>query len=64
MSSEDRNAFLLRSDSKLWAELESWAGDELRSVNGQIEFLLRQTVQQRRKKRLDGGFPPEPARDR
>jgi hypothetical protein len=64
MSSEDRKAFLLRIDSKLWAELESWAGDELRSVNGQIEFLLRQTVQQRRKKRLDGGSPPEPARDR
>ena len=64
MSSEDRKAFLLRIDSKLWAELESWAGDELRSVNGQIEFLLRQTVQQRRKKRLAGGSPPEPARDR
>ena len=64
MSSEDRKAFLLRIDSKLWAELESWAGDELRSVNGQIEFLLRQTVQQRRKRQLDGGSPQAPARDR
>ena len=64
MPSEDRKAFLLRIDSKLWAELEAWAGDELRSVNGQIEFLLRQAVQQRRKKHLDGGFPQAPARDR
>ena len=64
MPSEDRKAFLLRIDAKLWAELESWAGDELRSVNGQIEFLLRQAVQQRRKRQLDGGSPQAPARDR
>ena len=64
MPSEDRKALLLRIDSRLWAELEAWAGDELRSVNGQIEFLLRQAVQQRRKKQLDGGFPQAPARDR
>ena len=54
MPSEDRKAFLLRIDSKLWAELEAWAGDELRSVNGQIEFLLRQAVQQRRVARAHG----------
>ncbi len=57
MASEDRKAFLLRIDPRLWAELEAWAGDELRSVNGQIEFLLRQAVQQRRKARLGGGGP-------
>jgi hypothetical protein len=33
----------------LWAELEAWAADELRSVNGQVEYLLRQAVQKRRK---------------
>ena len=54
MPAEDRKAFLLRIDPKLWGELEAWAGDELRSVNGQIEFLLRQAAQQRRKK-----TPPE-----
>ena len=64
MPSEDRKAFLLRIDSKLWAELEAWAGDELRSVNGQIELLLGQAVQQRRKRQLDGGSPQAPARDR
>lgn len=51
MPSEDRKAFLLRIDARLWAELEAWAGDELRSVNGQIEFILRQALQQRRRRR-------------
>lgn len=51
MPSEDRKAFLLRIDARLWTELEAWAGEELRSVNGQIEFLLRQVVQQRRHRR-------------
>ena len=41
MSAEDRKTFLLRIDPKLWDELEAWAADELRSVNGQVEFLLR-----------------------
>ena len=64
MPSEDRKAFLLRIDPRLWAEIEALAADELRSVNGQIEFLLRQAVQQRRKRQLDGGSPQAPARDR
>ena len=41
---ESRKSFLMRIDPALWAELESWAQDELRSVNGQIEYLLRQAV--------------------
>lgn len=57
MASEERKAFLLRIDPRLWAELEAWAGDELRSVNGQIEFLLRQAVQQRRKARFGESAP-------
>ena len=44
----DRKPFLLRIDPKLWAELEGWAQAELRSVNGQIEYLLRQAVQKRK----------------
>ena len=51
MASDDRKAFLLRIDPKLWAELEAWAADELRSVNGQVEYLLRQAVQKRRSAR-------------
>ena len=44
----DRKAFLLRIDPRLWAELEAWAADELRSVNGQIEYLLKQAVGRRK----------------
>ncbi len=47
----ERKAFLLRIDPRLWAELEAWAGDELRSVNGQIEYVLRQAIAKR--KRVD-----------
>jgi len=39
-----RKSFLLRIDPDLHAALERWAADELRSVNGQIEFLLRNAV--------------------
>jgi hypothetical protein len=41
---DERKAFLLRLPHELWKELERWAGDELRSVNGQIEYVLRQAV--------------------
>jgi hypothetical protein len=44
----DRKSFLLRIDPELWADLESWAAAELRSVNGQIEYLLKQAVNKRR----------------
>jgi len=37
----ERRAFLLRIDPELYDTLQRWAGDELRSLNGQIEFLLR-----------------------
>lgn len=37
----ERKAFLLRLDPKLHAALERWAADDLRSLNAQIEFLLR-----------------------
>jgi hypothetical protein len=43
-----RKPFLLRMDPALWAELEAWAQDEFRSVNGQIEYLLRQAVAKRK----------------
>ncbi len=44
----ERKAFLLRIDPGLWAELESWAADELRSVNGQVEYILKQAVARRK----------------
>ena len=42
-----RKAFPLRLDPRLYAELRRWADAELRSVNGQIEFLLRRAVAER-----------------
>ena len=47
-----RKSFLIRISPELWEELNRWAGEDLRSVNSQIEFLLRQAVEQRRKKKL------------
>jgi hypothetical protein len=44
----ERKPFLLRIDPTLWADLESWAQAELRSVNGQIEYILRQAVNKRK----------------
>jgi hypothetical protein len=40
----DRKPFLLRIDPKVLKALEKWASDDLRSVNGQIEFLLRKAL--------------------
>jgi hypothetical protein len=48
MPSEERKSFLLRIPPDLWKELEKWAADDLRSVNGQIEYLLRQAVNKRK----------------
>jgi len=53
MASEERKPFLLRIPPDLWKELEKWAGDELRSVNGQIEYLLRQAVEKRKRTQAD-----------
>ena len=45
MSSErDKKAFLLRLDPAVYDQIERWARDDLRSVNAQIEFLLRKAL--------------------
>jgi hypothetical protein len=50
-----KKAFLLRIAPELWDELNRWAADELRSVNGQIEYVLRQEVERRRRVRRTSG---------
>ncbi|MFG0317872.1 MAG: hypothetical protein ACF8XB_11400 [Planctomycetota bacterium JB042] len=50
-----RKAFLIRIDQKLFDELRRWADDDLRSVNAQIEFLLRRAVEERRGEKEGGG---------
>lgn len=42
----DRKPFLLRMDPGVMDALQRWADDELRSLNGQIEWLLRRALQQ------------------
>jgi hypothetical protein len=43
-----RKQLLLRIDPALWADVEKWAADELRSVNAQIEWILREAVRKRK----------------
>ena len=50
----ERKQFLLRIDPQLWAELEAWAADDLRSVNGQIEYVLREATRRRKGTREKG----------
>ena len=42
-----RKAFLLRIDPQVLSALERWAEEELRSLNGQIEYLLRLALAKR-----------------
>lgn len=49
----EKNRFLLRLDPELYEMLERWAADELRSINAQIEFLLREAA------RRSGRLKPE-----
>jgi hypothetical protein len=42
----ERKAFLLRMDPALLDALQRWAADDLRSLNAQIEFLLRRVLQE------------------
>ena len=55
MSSPDKKSFLLRIDPAVWQELERLAAADLRSVNAQIEFLLREALAKR-------GIQPKEAR--
>lgn len=45
----EKKAFPLRLDPALYEAIRRWADAEFRSVNGQIEYLLQQAVEQRKK---------------
>ncbi|MBI4664725.1 MAG: Arc family DNA binding domain-containing protein [Verrucomicrobia bacterium] len=55
---DSRKSFLLRIDPELWKELEKWAADELRSINAQIEYLLKQAVLRRKKSQQESENEP------
>ncbi len=46
----EKKPVILRIDPKLWDALNEWAKDELRSLNAQIEYILREQVRKRGKK--------------
>jgi len=54
----ERKTFLLRLPPELWEELRRWADADLRSVNGQIEYLLREAVRRRRRDQNDQHASP------
>ena len=56
-----RKSFLLRINAELFEELNRWAAQEIRSVNGQIEYILQRAVDDRRKR---DESPPPVAEDR
>lgn len=53
MAGPKRKSFALRIDPKLWQDVEAWAHQEFRSVNAQIEFILKEAVKKRKKNSSD-----------
>jgi hypothetical protein len=45
----DKKSILLRLNPKLWEEINRWAEEEFRSLNGQIEYILNEAVKKRKK---------------
>ena len=60
MASPDKKAYLLRLPHEVWEQIERLAAAELRSVNGQIEWLLREALA----RRMGAGNEPGAASDR
>lgn len=61
----DRKSFLLRIDPEVLDAVQRWANDDLRSLNGQIEFLLRKLLKQEgrltdARRPTDGASPRKP----
>jgi hypothetical protein len=52
----ERKPFLLRADREVLDAVQRWANDDLRSLNAQIEFLLRKAL------RAEGRLKPSPGR--
>ena len=55
----ERKPFLLRVDRELLDAVQRWANDDLRSLNGQIEFILRQALRERQRLANSRNAPPE-----
>ncbi len=57
----ERKSFLLRLDAQIYSNLQKWADDDLRSLNGQIEYLMREALRKagRLKPPPGDSVPPE-----
>jgi hypothetical protein len=51
--STPKKPFALRINEQLLIDIEQWANDEFRSVNGQIEYILQKAVNARKKNKSD-----------
>lgn len=61
----EKKKFLLRIDGNVYAALEKWAADDLRSINAQIEFLLTDSLKKtgRLKQNIPDSTPENPTND-
>ena len=48
---DKKKSILLRINTQLWNDLNAWSQDELRSLNAQIEYILREEVRKRKKRK-------------
>ncbi|WP_084760940.1 hypothetical protein [Cohnella panacarvi] len=55
----DKKSFPLRLDPEIYRALEQWASDEFRSVNGHLEFLIREALRQANRLPKKPSPPPE-----
>jgi hypothetical protein len=46
MAKESKKTFVLRLDAAMYQQLEKWAADEFRSVNGQLEYLIARALKE------------------
>ena len=58
----DKKKFLLRLDGELYDALEKWAADDLRSVNAEMEFLLKEAARKAGRLRASTPAPDRAAR--
>ncbi|MEI6101200.1 MAG: Arc family DNA binding domain-containing protein [Eubacteriales bacterium] len=51
----ERKTILLRISPQMWEDISKWADDEFRSINGQIEYILKNALSKRNRLKPDDG---------
>lgn len=60
----EKKKFLLRIDDKVFQAFEKWAADNLRSVNAQIEYVLKEALQKNGRVSVEQSIPAEPEHEK